>query len=211
MMNKREVLLEILSKNERLTVREVGALIAVEANVHKVVTPARTYTIGWGLRIEAAPQELSCKETYGWNEPAYGKPTGQESWADQPHQKLKKSKWVGTASRALEKIRQSCEKEIVLPNGLLARWCIWENEMVGWAEVPKANRKELQAWTWNEFLDEQKIQFGDGAVKEWQKKLLLVRDPHPTIVRRFETEDTAAYRKARHEKILALRKENENY
>jgi hypothetical protein len=182
----------------------------IEAVAYRVRVPAREYAIGWGVDIGVNETgELVIQKEYGWNSPALFKNEGRQDWAvENPPEQLKRKAWAPALKKAKERLLQTSEFDVQLPNGLLARWSPWTDTLVGWGEVPKKgreNRLKRDHLSWSDFLAEQVVRHGETIRPHWQKKLLLLRDPHPTVVAKYETEATKAYRTERQERIKQAR------
>jgi hypothetical protein len=190
-------------------VRDKGDCLSVEATVYRVRYPAREYKVGFGFEVSFYEEGPQITKRYGWNTPEYGQNQGAQYWAEEsPPKQLKRKAWALALPKAVESLKRACELDVKLPNGLMARWCAWEESLVAWGEIPKKMRSDglsRQEVPWDDFIATRLKEDGVDASKVWQKKLLLLRDPHPSVIVRFETPETATFRQQRREQIIKAR------
>ena len=182
----------------------------IESVAYRLRVPAREYAVGWGLDVSVSKDgDLLIQKEYGWNVPELFKNSGRQEWdVDNPPAQLKRKTWGPALIQAKEKLFQTSEFDVHLPNGLLARWSPWTDRVVGWGEVPKKsreNRLRREHMSWGDFLNEQAARHGESVRTHWQKKLLLLRDPHPTVIAKYDTPSTQAYREERQDRIRKAR------
>lgn len=183
--------------------RKEGDALFVDGLAYKIRVPAREYLVGWTLGIKVNNGQVEIIKREGWNLPSYGKSSGVDSWPEEKvHKALKRKAWGNSLDTALEKLKKASEFDVKMPNGLIARWDAWGDEVVGWGELPKKGRKKNLARTqlsWKDFLIEQEKRHGKLAIKNLQKKLILTEDPHPVFLKQYDTDETKAYRKKKKE------------
>jgi hypothetical protein len=199
----------IESRFKRWKVREIDGHLIIESTVYKIRKPSREYEVGWRWDVSIENGAPITHSLLGWNAPKYAESEGYQNWAiDAPPAKLKTKVWDAAWPKALEKLHKKCELDIVLPNGLMARWDPWTDSIKGWGEVPKVlrrtrlNRGEL---SWEDFLAEQVNRHGPQKRVELQKALILLREPHPGIMARYETKESKEYKERRRQKIKMAR------
>lgn len=193
----------------KASIEEVGDCLIIKKLEYKVRKPSREYSVGWIWEINFSENMPKTNSIMGWNEPEYNAKVGCQEWnIENPPEKLKTKNWGGAWARAADKFYKSSEMEIVLPNGLLARWNPWKDMVVGWGEVPKLkrinklNRNEMK---WDVFLEIQKTRHGEEKKLNFQKDLLLIRDLHAGFIKKYETDESMRYKKIRKEKIQQAR------
>lgn len=199
----------IESRFKRWQLREISGHLIIESTVYKIRTPAREYEVGWRWEMSVENGSPVTHSLLGWNTPKYTEKEGYQNWdIDNPPPKLKTKAWGPAWPKALEKLHKRCEFDVLLPNGLIARWDPWTDALKGWGEVPKIGRKmrlDRNVLSWEAFLEEQVNRHGPQKRVELQKALILIREPHPGIMARYETKESMEYKEMRRQKIKIAR------
>lgn len=199
----------IESRFKRWKVREDADRLIVEATAYKIRKPSREYEIGWRWEVSIVDGAPVTHSLLGWNTPKYASKIGTQNWEiSNPPEQLKTKVWNTAWPKALESLHKKCEFDVKLPNGLIARWDPWTDKMMGWGEVPKVMRRERLnrvEMAWDVFLEEQLARHGNSKKIEWQKALLLLREPHPSSISRYETKESREYKELRRERIKQAR------
>lgn len=183
--------------------RKEGDALIIDGLAYKIRVPAREYLVGWTIAVKAVSGKVEVLKKEGWNLPAYGKSAGVDNWLPQNiHRALKRKAWSNILDKSIEQLKKAAEFDVMMPNGLMARWDAWDDTLVSWGELPKIGRMKKLARTelsWKDFLQEQEVRHGKGRVRELQKKLILTDDPHPTVLKKYDNDEIKAYRKKKQE------------
>lgn len=186
--------------------KTTGGTLHVEHVVHEVKTPAKTHKVGWSVVVGVDAAGIwSESKMVGWNRPSLTPGKGEDTWPlEEIPKKFKKRGFENACRKGIGELRAVVSFDVRLPNGLMARWNPLTDVMQTWGEIPKKLRelgltkKEL---AWPQFIEEQKRRGGELAVKNWEQKLLLLREPHKTTSKKFDSEETLAYKAARRDAI----------
>lgn len=187
-------------------------MLRVECNLCRVTYPSRSYLIGWGAEIELlGTEKFEVKKEYGWNAPKLFNNDGREEWSiDAIPKQLKRKSLLPGFAKAKGLLFSALEFDIRLPNGLMARWSPWNDRLIGWGEIPKKNRNSniyRAEISWVEFLERQSLINNDKNIRtSLTQKMLLLRDPHKTVISKFETPKTSEFREKRRKSINKARK-----